>query len=252
MKSGVSELILFLKKSSVFLLCTIFICVTMVAGIALGTVSVPASENASFGKVIVIDAGHGEPDGGAVGKDGTTEAGLNLLVAQKLNNLLSQAGIKTVMTRTTNEGIYDPAAKNIAEKKRTDMRKRREIQSSVGAELFISIHMNQFEQSKYHGAQVVYDGANADAKRLAECIQSSLKDGVEPENSRHAMKADSGIYLLKKAPVPSVIVECGFLSNEEELAKLKTDEYQTKLAWAIMKGIESYYAGGAQASAPPQ
>ena len=102
--------------------------------------------------------GTAEPDGGAAGADGTTEAGLNLLVAQKLNNLLLQSDIKTVMTRTTNEGIYDPSAKNITEKKRTDMRKRREIQSSVGADLFISIHMNQFEQSKYHGAQVVYDG----------------------------------------------------------------------------------------------
>lgn len=248
-------MIVFIKKSSVFLLCTIFICVMMIAGIALGSISVPATVNASYGKVVVIDAGHGEPDGGAAGADGTTEAGLNLLVAQKLNNLLLQSDIKTVMTRTTNEGIYDPSAKNITEKKRTDMRKRREIQSSVGADLFISIHMNQFEQSKYHGAQVVYDGKNAEAKRLAECIQSALREGVDPDNDRQAMKSDGSIYLLKNAPVPSVIVECGFLSNGEELEKLKTDEYQTKLAWAVMKGIEAYYAdtggnGGATESAP--
>lgn len=236
-------MIIFIKKSSVFLLCTIFICVMMIAGIALGSIGVPATVNASYGKVVVIDAGHGEPDGGAAGADGTTEAGLNLLVAQKLNNLLLQSDIKTVMTRTTNEGIYDPSAKNITEKKRTDMRKRREIQSSVGADLFISIHMNQFEQSKYHGAQVVYDGKNAEAKRLAECIQSALREGVDPDNDRQAMKSDGSIYLLKNAPVPSVIVECGFLSNGEELEKLKTDEYQTKLAWAVMKGIEAYYAG---------
>lgn len=204
-------MIVFIKKSSVFLLCTIFICVMMIAGIALGSISVPATVNASYGKVVVIDAGHGEPDGGAAGADGTTEAGLNLLVAQKLNNLLLQSDIKTVMTRTTNEGIYDPSAKNITEKKRTDMRKRREIQSSVGADLFISIHMNQFEQSKYHGAQVVYDGKNAEAKRLAECIQSALREGVDPDNDRQAMKSDGSIYLLKNAPGPSVIVECGFL-----------------------------------------
>ena len=203
-------MIVFIKKSSVFLLCTIFICVMMIAGIALGSIGVPATVNASYGKVVVIDAGHGEPDGGAAGADGTTEAGLNLLVAQKLNNLLLQSDIKTVMTRTTNEGIYDPSAKNITEKKRTDMRKRREIQSSVGADLFISIHMNQFEQSKYHGAQVVYDGKNAEAKRLAECIQSALREGVDPDNDRQAMKSDGSIYLLKNAPVPSVIVECGF------------------------------------------
>lgn len=249
-------MIVFIKKSSVFLLCTIFICVMMIAGIALGSIGVPATVNASYGKVVVIDAGHGEPDGGAAGADGTTEAGLNLLVAQKLNNLLLQSDIKTVMTRTTNEGIYDPSAKNITEKKRTDMRKRREIQSSVGADLFISIHMNQFEQSKYHGAQVVYDGKNAEAKRLAECIQSALREGVDPDNDRQAMKSDGSIYLLKNAPVPSVIVECGFLSNGEELEKLKTDEYQTKLAWAVMKGIEVYYAGaggnGSAAESVPQ
>ena len=248
-------MIVFIKKSSVFLLCTIFICVMMITGIALGSISVPATVNASYGKVVVIDAGHGEPDGGAVGADGTTEAGLNLLVAQKLNNLLLQSDVKTVMTRTTNEGIYDPGAKNITEKKRSDMRKRREIQSSVGADLFISIHMNLFEQSKYHGAQVVYDGKNAESKRLAECIQSALREGVDPDNDRQAMKSDGSIYLLKNAPVPSVIVECGFLSNGEELEKLKTDEYQTKLAWAVMKGIETYYAGaesdgGAEESAP--
>jgi len=228
----------------------------MIAGIALGSIGVPATVNASYGKVVVIDAGHGEPDGGAAGADGTTEAGLNLLVAQKLNNLLLQSDIKTVMTRTTNEGIYDPSAKNITEKKRTDMRKRREIQSSVGADLFISIHMNQFEQSKYHGAQVVYDGKNAEAKRLAECIQSALREGVDPDNDRQAMKSDGSIYLLKNAPVPSVIVECGFLSNGEELEKLKTDEYQTKLAWAVMKGIEAYYAdtggNGSAADSAPQ
>ena len=110
-------MIVFIKKSSAFLLCTIFLCVMMIAGIILGNVSVPAAVNASYGKTVVIDAGHGDPDGGAVGKDGTTEAGLNLLVAQKVENLLSQAGIHTVMTRTTNEGIYDSDAKTIAEKK---------------------------------------------------------------------------------------------------------------------------------------
>lgn len=245
-------MIVFIKKSSAFLLCTIFLCVMMIAGIILGDISVPASVNASYGKTVVIDAGHGDPDGGAVGKDGTTEAGLNLLVAQKVENLLSQAGIHTVMTRTTNEGIYDSDAKTIAEKKRSDMRKRRDIQSSAGADLFVSIHMNLFEQSKYHGAQVVYDGKNEEAKRLAECIQSALKEGVDPGNERQAMKAGSGIYLLKNAPIPSVIVECGFLSNEEELANLKTDEYQTKLAWAVMKGIEAYYAGTGGTAAPAQ
>lgn len=234
-------MILFVKKSSAFLFCMIFLCVVIIYAISLKTPGAPAAVNALYGHVVIIDAGHGDPDGGALAKDGTTEAELNLLVAQKLNNLLSRADITTVMTRTTNEGIYAPNLKSIAEKKRSDMHKRREIQSGVGADIFISIHMNQFEQSKYHGAQVVY-GSGAESERLAKCIQTSLRDSVEPDNERRAMKSNGSIYLLKNTSVPSVIVECGFLSNQEELEKLKTDEYQTKLAWAIMKGIEIYYS----------
>lgn len=234
-------MIVFIKKSSAFLLSIIFLCAVTIVGLALGNAAVPASENASFGKIVIIDAGHGEPDGGAVGADGTKEASLNLLVANKLNNLLSQADIKTVMTRTTESGIHSSDAGSVAEKKRSDMKKRREIQRSVGADIFCSIHMNLFEQPKYHGAQVVYDSKNEESKRLAECIQKSLRESVDPSNERQPMKAGSGIYLLKDAAVPSVIVECGFLSNENELALLKTDEYQTKIAWAIFKGIENYF-----------
>ncbi len=239
--TGGEILIVFLKKSSVFLLCITLLCAIAAVGMACGSICVPASENASFGKTVIIDAGHGDPDGGAVGSDGTTEAQLNLSVALKLDNLLSGSDIKTVMTRATNEGIHDKNAGNISEKKKSDMRKRREIQQNIGADIFVSIHMNQFSESKYHGAQVVYDAANENAKTLAECIQTALKEHADPENNRQIMKAGSGIYLLKNAAIPSVIVECGFISNENELSLLKTDEYQSKIAWAIYKGIEKYY-----------
>ncbi len=234
-------MIVFLKKSSIFLLSIIFLCTAIILTLAFGSISAPASENASFGKMVIIDAGHGEPDGGALASDGTCEATLNLQVAQKLNNLLSQADIKTVMTRTTEQGIHSSESKTIAQKKSSDMKKRREIQENMGADIFCSIHMNQFSESKYYGAQVVYDNSNEDAKLLAECIQKELKNSVDPDNTRLAMKTNGSIYLLKNAPVPSVIVECGFLSNENELALLKTDEYQSKIAWAIYKGIEAYY-----------
>ena len=234
-------MIVFLKKSSIFLLSIMFLCTAIIASLAFGSICAPTSENASFGKLVIIDAGHGEPDGGAVGSDGTCEALLNLQVAEKLNNLLSQADIKTVMTRTTEQGIHSPDCKTIAQKKSSDMKKRREIQKNMGADIFCSIHMNQFSESKYYGAQVVYDNTNENAKLLAECIQTELKNNLDPENKRLAMKSGSNIYLLKNAPIVSVIVECGFLSNEKELALLKTDEYQSKIAWAIYKGIEAYY-----------
>lgn len=234
-------MIVFLKKSSLLFLSVIVLCVAALIGMACGSICVPASESASFGKTVIIDAGHGDPDGGAVGADGTTEAQLNLLVAKKLDNLLSASGIKTVMTRTTNEGIHDKNASSISTKKKSDMHKRREIQQNIGADIFVSIHMNQFPEKKYHGAQVVYDTKNESAKMLAECIQSALKEHVEAENNRQAMQAESGIFLLKNAPIPSVIVECGFMSNDGELALLKTDEYQSKIAWAVYRGIEKYY-----------
>jgi len=233
--------IVFLKKSSIFLLSIIFLCTTIIVTLAFGSISTPTSENASFGKLVIIDAGHGEPDGGAVASDGTCEATLNLQVAEKLNNLLSQADIKTIMTRTTEQGIHSLECKTIAQKKNSDMKKRREIQKSMGADIFCSIHMNQFSQSKYYGAQVVYDDSNENAKLLAKCIQTQLKNNLDPDNKRQEAKTDGNIYLLKNAPIPSVIVECGFLSNENELTLLKTDEYQSKIAWAIYKGIEAYY-----------
>ncbi len=234
-------MILFLKKSSVFLLCIIFLCTMTIIGLAFGSVCAPTSQNNSFGKVVIIDAGHGEPDGGAVASDGTQEAHLNLMVANKLNNLFLQSDIKTAMTRTTEQGIHDADAKNITQKKKSDMRKRKEIQENLDADIFCSIHMNLFSQSKYYGAQVVYDKANDESKLLAECIQSSLKENVDETNNRTPMAVNGSIYLLKNAPIPAVIVECGFLSNENELALLKTDEYQSKIAWAIYRGIEKYY-----------
>jgi N-acetylmuramoyl-L-alanine amidase len=172
--------IVFLKKSSIFLLSIIFLCSAIIASLAFGSICTPTSENASFGKLVIIDAGHGEPDGGAVGSDGTCEALLNLQVAEKLNNLLSQADIKTVMTRTTEQGIHSPDCKTIAQKKSSDMKKRREIQKNMGADIFCSIHMNQFSESKYYGAQVVYDNTNENAKLLARLKRDhSVVDQIE-------------------------------------------------------------------------
>ena len=203
--------------------------------------SVPASGSGSFNKTVIIDAGHGEPDGGCVADDGTKEAGLNLKIAQKLAGILEQSGCKVIMTRTTDEGIYDKTAKNITQKKRADMYRRRDIQASANADIFISIHINKFEQEKYYGAQVMYDTKNPESKELAQALQLALREGLDPANKREIMAANSDIFLLKNAPLPSVIVECGFLSNKDELELLKTDEYQNRIAWAVYMGISKYF-----------
>lgn len=233
-------IMIFKRSSAVIVSITILVAaMTLLLGRQLG--DVPASALPVYEHTIVVDAGHGEPDGGCVASDGTKEAGLNLSVSQKLANILSQSGSEVIMTRTTEEGMFGTDAKTVAEKKRADMNKRRDIQKNSGAEIFVSVHMNKFEQSQYSGAQVVYDTTNPEAKVLAECIQASLRENVDPDNKREPMAAQSGIFLLKNAPIPSVIVECGFLSNPDELSKLKTEDYQNKIAWAIYSGIGKYF-----------
>lgn len=235
-------MIFVIKRSSALLLCAIIIMGIIGAILAKPQDNTAAMATAINQKTVIIDAGHGEPDGGGSGEDGTREAAINLAVAKKLEEIMTQNGCKVIMTRTGENGIYDSSANTIGEKKRSDMYKRRDIQKNSGADIYISIHMNKFEQTQYYGAQVVYDAKDQDSKKLATEIQKALKEGVDPNNERKPMAAGKDIWILKVATIPSVIVECGFLSNPNELSLLKTDEYQTKLAWAIYMGTVNYFS----------
>ena len=146
-----------------------------------------------------------------------------------------------IMTREDENGIHSPSARGIREKKRDDMHKRLEIANESGADLFISIHMNQFSAEKYRGAEVLYSDKFENSLLLAELIQAQLKE-IDPENqTRTVKKADGNIFLLKNAEIPAVLVECGFLSNQAEEKLLKSESYQKKLAVAIADGVEEYY-----------
>lgn len=225
----------FVVKRSTLLFC-LFLSLSVIFGVFLVGFSKDSSS-----PVIVIDAGHGEPDGGAVASDGTIESSLNLDISKKLSSLLSEENIKVVMTREDEKGIYDSSLeeKSTKEKKKNDMYKRLEIKNSSDADMFISIHMNKFEVEKYKGAQVIYDKTNEQAKLLSEHIQKALNE-FDKENTRQPMAADGSIFLLKSSSVPSVIVECGFLSNNEEREKLKTESYRNDIANAIAAGILEY------------
>jgi len=190
------------------------------------TISTPVTN-----KVIVIDAGHGGFDPGAIGKTGTLEKDISLKIALKTQELFEKNGTMTIMTRADDEDLGDS--------KKEDMKKRREIRDINESELFISIHLNSFPQEKYSGAQVFYP-KDEKSKMLGECIQKSLKEVVDNSNERVA-KELTDVYMLKNIKVPSVIVECGFLSNSEEEKILQEDEYQRKLAWAIYLGVLEYY-----------
>ena len=140
------------------------------------------------------------------------------------------------MTRTTGEGLYQPGTKNM---KVEDMQKRCEIITKDMPLFTVSIHQNSYPEEYVKGAQVFYYGQSKEGEELAKKIQSSLVAHLDPENHR-VEKANESYYLLKKTPTPTVIVECGFLSNSEEADLLNTNEYQDKVAWAIMMGIIEY------------
>ena len=188
----------------------------------------------------IIDPGHGGEDGGAVASDGTQEKDINLKIALKLNDILTSLGFNTSMTRTTDTSISDSGTEGIREIKISDMHNRLEICNASDDNILISIHQNKFEQSKYSGAQMFYSTNTSQSALLAQYIQESIVSLLQPENTREIKPADKNIYLLYNAKVPAVICECGFISNEQELNNLKDEEYQTKVAIAIAKGIIEY------------
>ncbi len=185
---------------------------------------------------VVLDAGHGGKDPGKVSVSGTLEKDLNLQITNKLKHFLEMEDVTVILTRTSDMGLYDENASN---KKVQDMKRRVEIIESSKPELTVSIHQNSYHEEYVHGAQTFYYTSSEQSKILAEKIQQVLLNEMQPENNRQA-KANDSYYLLKKTSSPIVIVECGFLSNNEEAQKLESDYYQEKMAWAIHLGILQY------------
>ena len=181
-------------------------------------------------KCVIVDAGHGGIDGGATSCTGVLESKLNLDVALRTNDLLHLLGIKTIMIRTEDISIYK-AGETIAAKKMSDLKERVRIVNETENGFLISIHMNQFSQSQYHGPQVLY-AATEQSKALANTMQTALRISLDPDSKRGINKAD-GIYLLEHVKKPAILIECGFLSNPEEEAKLRSAEYQKKLSCVI-------------------
>lgn len=195
------------------------------------------SENAFAKKpCIVVDAGHGGRDAGKVGVNDALEKDINLSLALKLKAALEKEEIEVVLTRDSDIGLYSEDSTN---KKAEDMQNRCKIITDANPVFTVSLHQNSYTSPEVRGAQVFYYGQSKEGKELADIIQSSLIANVAPENTRTA-KANESYYLLKKTPTPTVIVECGFLSNPEEADLLLTEDYQDKLIEAIRLGIMEY------------
>lgn len=223
------------RKSIIFFL-------VFAAAIALGCVMLVMSPAAhasvpKLGRTVVLDAGHGGIDGGVVGPGtGVTEAEINLGIVRSLRHLLVKSGYDVVLTRDSGDGLYDSKAQNL---KRSDMTRRKETIEAARPDLVVSVHQNYYPLSSVRGAQVFYDGESESGKEFALSAQKTLNSALGGD--REAKPGD--YYMVKCTPYPSVIVECGFLSNAEEERLLVTAAYQEKVAYALFSAIHAELGG---------
>lgn len=225
---------------SVILIVAVFIAVTFGLPVAYKNFSssqVYANAADDGQNIVVIDSGHGGLDGGKEGKTGILEKTINLAISYKLKALLEENGYQVVMTRTDDNGLYSDSDSN---KKIADMKKRCEIIENSNADVVVSVHQNSFSDSKVSGAQVFYYTHSAEGKKFAGIMQASFKENLNNNNNR-VEKANNTYYMLIHTKAPTIIAECGFLSNPDEEQLLSSEEYQQKVAQALYNGIETYF-----------
>jgi N-acetylmuramoyl-L-alanine amidase len=193
------------------------------------------------GKMIVLDAGHGGPDGGAQSKDGLIEKDVTLPITLYLRDFLQEAGALVIMTRETDIDLADSGTKGLSKRKTEDLLRRAKMIKEKQADLMVSIHLNAIPSSRWSGAQTFYSPALKQSEQLAHLIQDEIKRVINNTN-RTAKKTDD-IFILRTSEVPAALVEVGFLSNEQEAKLMANTEYQKKMANAIYQGILRYYSG---------
>ncbi len=221
---------------SVLLFCTCFF--GIVKQTEKNIISVIGTESSQYKDYIfILDAGHGGEDGGAVAYDGTLEKDLNLEICKNISLYFDIFGIDYVIIRDGDFSVGDTSLPTIRKRKVSDIHKRYEIINSYENSVLLSIHQNMFSVEKYSGTQVFYDGNFSESEELSKILQFTVKNRLQPDNNRKIKKTDNSIYLLYEAKHPSVMVECGFMSNLNELSKLKNTEYQSQLSFVLTKGI---------------
>ncbi len=200
--------------------------------------------------VVILDPGHGGVDGGAE-SNGITEKEINLAIAHKVREFCTLFGFEVRMTRQEDVSIHDADKTTIRAQKNSDLKNRLKIMTEDANAVVVSIHLNKFPQSRVKGAQVFYAPKSQGSDLLAQTVQDSFRTLLQPENTRQIKKADSSLFLLYNNTVnPAVLVECGFISNPEEAALLKTEDYQDKVAFAICCSLLQFYDGSFEEGAP--
>lgn len=181
---------------------------------------------------LILDAGHGGEDGGAVSVTGAAESQINLAIVLKLDGVLGFCGEAPVLLRGEDVSLHDSGAVTLREKKVSDLQNRAELVQGVEGGTLLSIHQNSYPDGRYRGAQTFY-AATDGSMSLAEHIQAALIATLQPENSRQAKPVEGSVYLMSHVSCPAVLVECGFLTNPEEEALLRDGGYQRKLALVL-------------------
>ena len=195
-------------------------------------------------RALILDAGHGGFDGGAVSVTGTAEKTLNLETTLTLAELLRLLGYEVILTRDSDVSLTSEAG---GSRKMQDLRGRLAIAEANPDTPFLSIHMNKFPQNRYRGLQIYYSPNHPAGETLAECMQSAVRTALQPENERAVKSATSAIYLLHRIQSPAVLIECGFLSNADEALLLEDPVYRTKLAIVLTSSYTAWHTAVAEA-----
>lgn len=201
------------------------------------------SQSADFtfsSNTVIIDAGHGGVDPGAIGANGSIEKDINLNIALALRDMLITNGYTVIMTRESDVALHDEKYKKIGQIKTSDLKNRLKLVNDNSDAITIMIHQNHFTEEKYNGAQMFYGRLNPQSQILAEALRQSFKGNLQPNNARQTKRSTKDVYVLHNAKSPIVLAECGFLSNYAESELLSNEEYQQKVAFTLYSGIEGY------------
>lgn len=231
-------------KKCLYILLPIFVSISLL----ISSFILPENTNiassdfvTSSSPIIIIDAGHGGFDGGAVTKDGFPEKDINLNISLYLNEYLTFLGFNTLLTRENDNSLENDGLNTIRSKKTSDLHNRMKIMEETENSIFVSIHQNIYTQEKYSGIQVFFSPkTSAESSILAKNIQETVVHTLQPDNTRQIKECGTSVFLIYNAVRPAVLVECGFLSNYKEAEKLKTEEYQKRMAFCIAIGIQNY------------
>lgn len=190
--------------------------------------------------LVLVDSLHGGIDGGCTSAEGVPEKGINLDILLRLRDLLEVSGYEVRVTRDTDRSIHDEGIEGIAAQKSSDMDNRLAVFNGSDNAVCVSIHQNQFTDPRFKGAQMFYSGSNSSSEALARALQDRFRELLQPENDREIKLCGKELFLCYYSENPTVMAECGFMSNPDEAALLNTEEYRGKVAFTLLAGINDF------------